>query len=258
VIGTLLVRGLLVGLLAGLLAGGFAFAVGEPQVDHAIAVEAAAGAKDSTGHDHISAGHASAEAHLVSRDGQKAGLFLALALYGCAVGGLFGLVYAGIRGRITRLSGPALPCGLAGALFVAVVLVPFLKYPANPPAVGDPQTISARTSSYLLMVAIGLVSLGTAAWAARSVRRSAPGWARAIAGGAGFLVPVVVGFVALPTVDEVPSGFPASLLWDFRLASLGTQVVFWACLGAAFALATERATNRALPRSERQDSPVPS
>ncbi len=257
-IGSLFVRGLLVGLLAGLLAGGFAFVVGEPQVDHAIALEEAAAAKESAGHDHASGEAGSAEAApLVSRPGQKAGLFLALALYGAAVGGLFALVYAGVRGRIAGLSEPALAVALAGALFVAVVLVPFLKYPANPPAVGDPDTIGSRTTSYLLMLVVGLVSLGTAAWAARSVRQSAPGWAPAIAAAVGFLVPVIVAFLAMPTVDEVPTGFPASLLWDFRIAALGTQLVLWTGLGVVFAIVSDRAVNRSLPRPERQERPVP-
>jgi hypothetical protein len=257
-IGSLFVRGLVVGLLAGLLAGGFAFVVGEPQVDHAIALEEAAAANESAGHHHAADAPASAEdAPLVSRGGQKGGLFLALALYGAAVGGVFGLVYAGVRGRVGMLSEPALAIALAGALFVAVVLVPFLKYPANPPAVGDPETIASRTTSYLLMLVVGLVSLGTAAWAARSVRQDAPGMARAIAATAGFLVPTVVAFLAMPTVDEVPTGFPASLLWDFRIAALGTQLVLWCGVGVVFAIMSERAAKRSLPRSERQESPAP-
>ena len=43
-----------------------------------------------------------------------------------------------------------------GAAFVAVVLVPSLKYPPNPPTVGDPDTISQRTVSYLLLMALGI------------------------------------------------------------------------------------------------------
>jgi Probable cobalt transporter subunit (CbtA) len=244
------VRGLVVGLLAGLLAGGFAFAFGEPQVDHAIALEEAtaqaAAAEGSAGGD-AGHSHAAEEEPPVSRTGQKGGLFLALALYGAAVGGLFGLAYAAVRGRVGRLSEPALAVALSGALFLAVVVVPFLKYPANPPAVGDPETIAMRTTTYLLMVVIGLVALAAAIWAGRSVPSSAPESARVGAVLAGFLVPVAVAFVALPSVNEVPDGFPASLLWDFRVASLGTQLVLWTALGALFALVTERAARRRVP-----------
>jgi hypothetical protein len=226
----LVVRGLVVGLLAGLLAAGFAFTVGEPSVDHAIALEEAAAA------------HAP-----VSRAGQKAGLFLALALYGSAVGGLFALAFAVARGRVGPRDDPALAVALAGALFLAVVLVPFLKYPANPPAVGDPATIGARTTSYLVMVLAGLASLAAAVSAARSVRAATPAWGRALAAAAAFLVPVVVAFAVLPGVDEVPADFPASLLWDFRLASLGTQVVLWVALGALFGIVTERSARQPAP-----------
>jgi Probable cobalt transporter subunit (CbtA) len=249
---TLFVRGLLVGLLAGVLAGGFAFAVGEPQVDAAIALEEAAAAPEST----RDAAHSHEEAPLVSRTGQKGGLFLALALYGAAVGGLFGLAYAAVRGRVGRLSEPALAMALSGALFLAIVVVPFLKYPANPPAVGNPDTIGTRTTAYLVMVVIGVVALGAAVWAGRSVRSGAPGWARVGAVVAGFMVPVAVAFVAMPTVDEVPDGFPASLLWDFRVASLGTQVVLWGALGSLFAIVTERLASRAVPAPTRAAAPA--
>jgi predicted cobalt transporter CbtA len=42
-----------------------------------------------------------------------------------------------------------------------------------------------------------------------------------------------------------PTGeFPSGLLWDFRVASFGTQLVFWAALGAVFGLLGERAARR--------------
>lgn len=85
---TLFLRGLVAGLIAGLAAGVFAFAFGEPLIDRAIAVEAAS---EPAGH---------AEEALVSRDGQRIGLFLATGIYGLALGGLFGLVFAFARGRI--------------------------------------------------------------------------------------------------------------------------------------------------------------
>ncbi|MGH3659766.1 MAG: CbtA family protein, partial [Micromonosporaceae bacterium] len=240
-------------LFAGLLAGGFAFAFGEPHVDRAIAIEDAAAhsaanppgaAVDGHSADHRDDG-ASVDAEdppLVSRGGQKAGLFLALCLNGVAVGGLFALVYAALRPGVGGLSEQTLAVALAGALFVAVVLVPFLKYPASPPGVGDPSTIGMRTTSYLVMVAVGLVSLGIAGLAGRSVRSVAPFWLRAGASSASFLIPVVVSYVALPAVDEVPTGFPATLLWDFRLASLGTQFVLWLALGVLFAILSARKT----------------
>jgi predicted cobalt transporter CbtA len=44
----------------------------------------------------------------------------------------------------------------------------------------------------------------------------------------------------LPAVDEVPAGFPVTLMWRFRVASLGIQAVMWATLGILFGWLTER------------------
>ncbi|MBB4919587.1 CbtA family protein [Streptosporangium saharense] len=235
----LIVRGMLVGLLAGLLAGVFAYTVGEPRVDRAIALEEAAAASSSHAEEAAEPAHSHEEEELVSRDGQRLGLFLALGLYGVALGGLFALVYAGVRGRVGPRSEPLLAISLAAASFVAIVLVPFVKYPANPPAVGDPETINQRTVLYLVAVVIGILAVGAAAAAYRYVS-STEAWPRWVAGGAALLVPVAAAWILLPRIDEVPEGFPAGLLWDFRLASLGTQAVFWLGVGALFAFAARR------------------
>ncbi|MFI6298556.1 CbtA family protein [Nonomuraea sp. NPDC050790] len=235
---TFVVRGLLLGLLAGLIAGAFAFVAGEPHVDSAIALEEAAAAAQPAPADD----HHDGEAE-VSRPAQKAGLFLATGLYGLAVGGVFGLVLAGLRGRVGPRSDPALALAAAGTAYLAIVLLPFLKYPANPPAVGDPHTIGSRTLLYVVMLLVGLAAVAVAVAGGR--RAGGGPWARWSVTVVSFLVPVVAAFLLLPRVDEVPEGFPATLLWEFRLASLGTQLVFWAAFGVLFAWAGERAARRA-------------
>ncbi|MEU4421037.1 CbtA family protein [Actinoplanes sp. NPDC024001] len=221
----LLLRGLLAGLIAGLVAGGFAFVFGEPHIDAAIAIEEAAA------HASGDAGHHGEEA-LVSRDGQKAGLVLATSFYGIAMGGLIAIAYTLLRRRLHTGSDSRAALQLAGAALVGAVLVPFLKYPPNPPAVGDPATINQRTWSYLAVLVLGLVAVWTAVLAARTQRVE---WRRAVAAVIGFLVVVTVAYLLLPTITEVPETFPATLLWDFRITSLGTQVVLWSALGLAFA-----------------------
>ncbi|XRQ09147.1 CbtA family protein [Actinomadura welshii] len=242
---TLLVRGLLLGLLAGLVAGAFAFAVGEPRIDDAIALEEAAAAAEPA-HDHDHDHEAAGDGHgahdhgaEVSRGTQKFGLFLATGFYGLAVGGVFALVFAALRGRVGPRSDGGLTLAAAGTAFAAIIVVPFLKYPANPPAVGDPETITSRTLLYLAMVGVGLLAAAAAVTAARRVTGGP--WARWPAAVLAFLVPVVAAWLALPGVDEVPDGFPAALLWEFRVASLGTQLVFWAAFGALFGWACDRA-----------------
>ncbi|MBB2913749.1 putative cobalt transporter CbtA [Streptosporangium becharense] len=251
--GKLVVRGIVVGLLAGLLAAVFAYVVGEPRIDQAIALEeAAASLPAAEPHSHEAAGsvshshgaaeagaHSHGEEGLVSRGGQRFGLFLALGLYGVAVGGLFALVYAALRGRAGPRSEPVLAVALAGAAFAAIVLVPFVKYPANPPAVGDPATINQRTVLYLVAVAVGILSVAAGAATHRYASAAEP-WLRWLAAGAAVLVPVAAAWILLPEIAEVPEGFPADLLWDFRVASLGTQAVFWTGVGALFAFAARR------------------
>jgi predicted cobalt transporter CbtA len=228
---TLLARGMVAGLVAAACAFAFSFLVGEPQVERAIQLEAQAAA---------TAGQA-AEPEGVSRGVQRTiGLATAAGLYGVAVGGLFGIAFAVAYGRIGRF-GPRAAAGLlALGGFVAVQLVPFLKYPPNPPAVGDPETIGRRTMLHLLMLAISVL----AALAAVSFgRRAAPrlgNWDATLLAAGGFLLLVAGAYLALPGIDEVAPGFPASLLWRFRLASLGTQAVLWAALGLLHGALTER------------------
>ncbi|MBM7494605.1 hypothetical protein JOD64_005827 [Micromonospora luteifusca] len=227
---TVLVRGLLAGLIAGLLAGAFAYVAGEPHVEAAIAIEEAAAHAEPAagGHDHEDA--------LVSRTGQRGGLFLATGLFGAAMGGLLATAYALLsrRRRIYDDDGRA-GLLLAGAALLGAVIVPFLKYPANPPAVGDPATFNQRTVTYLLMVVLGLVAVWSGSLGYRAVGDAAPTWQRAAAAAAGFLLVTVVAYVVMPSFQEVPDDFPATLLWDFRLASLGTQVVLWTGIGLLFA-----------------------
>jgi predicted cobalt transporter CbtA len=60
-----------------------------------------------------------------------------------------------------------------------------------------------------------------------------------IAAGAYIVVMVCVAF-ALPNVNEVPEDFPATVLWQFRIASLGGQLIMWTTLGLLFGVAAER------------------
>ena len=229
----ILLRGLLAGLIAGLLAGAFAYATGESRIDAAIAIEQAAASPDAAADGHH-------DEELVSRAGQKGGLFLATALYGVAMGGLLATAYTLLRRRLRTPSDTRAALGLAGAALLGVVLVPFVKYPANPPAVGDPATINQRTISWLSIVVIGLVAVWAGVVAARSLRAGAPEWLRATAALGAFVLIVALGYLLLPAIDEVPATFPASLLWTFRLSSLGTQVTLWTALGLAFAALLHR------------------
>jgi predicted cobalt transporter CbtA len=229
--GSLLVRGLIVGLFAGLVAGTFAYVMGEPHIDSAIAIEEAGAAHS---HDHGNASPAEEEKPLVSRDGQRAGLFLATSLYGVALGGIFAVAFTLLRHKLLTSKDPYAALGLAAAGFVGMVLVPFLKYPPNPPAVGNPDTITRRTVTYLLTLVIGLLAVWAGVAASRWAERFGD-VARLAVGGAAFLATIVAAYLILPTINEVPGSFPATLLWQFRFASLGTQATLWILLGFGYA-----------------------
>src|SRR5436190_9438304 len=149
---------MLAGVLGGLVAFGIAKTVGEPQVDKAIAFEEYVGARaDARAGAH--AGHQH-DGELVSRSQQDvAGLGAGTLIYGAALGGIFGLVFAIAYGRLGTFTarGTAAVLGLLG--FVAIYLVPSLKYPATPPAIGDPDTIGRRTNLYLAMILISVVAV---------------------------------------------------------------------------------------------------
>ena len=237
-------RGLIVGLFAGLLAGTFAYVLGESRVDAAIAIEEAGSHAHTHDHgDSTESAAAEEEEPLVSRDGQRAGLFLATSLYGVALGGLFAVAFTLLRRKLRTGNDAYAALGLAAAGFVGIVLVPFLKYPPNPPAVGDPDTITKRTVTYLLTLVIGLLAVwagvALSQWAARS------GEVARLAGGVvGLVLTVVAAYLILPRINEVPETFPATLLWQFRFASLGTQATLWLLLGFGYAAAVDRRTAR--------------
>jgi predicted cobalt transporter CbtA len=231
---------MLVGLLASLAAFAFAQVFGEPQIRRAIEIEEQAAASGSEqGHD--------AEAPTVSRDAQETvGLGTGLLVAGAALGGLFGLVFAFSHRRLTRRPARVTAAGLAAAAFTAVYLVPWLKYPPNPPAVGDPDTIGRRTTLFLLLVVMAVLATVLANVVRERLKPRLGGWNAAVASIGLFVAVVAVLYVAMPGVDEAPDTFPSIVLWRFRLASLGTGLILWTLIGLGFGALTERAERRAV------------
>ncbi|WP_158812953.1 CbtA family protein [Methylocapsa sp. S129] len=247
-VGTLLIRGMLIGIVAGILSFAFLKTVGEPAVDRAIAFETQMDeAKDKAKADEAMAKGMSMpkedpEPELVSRPVQAGiGLFTGVTVYNTAFGGLFALAFALTYRRMGDFGPRTTAALLAISGIVAVYIAPNLKYPANPPSVGDPDTISMRTGLYFAMIAISLAAM-IAAWMLRNRLVARYGdWNAALIAGAAYLVVVVIVALALPTVNEVPEGFPAVVLWQFRTASMGAQIIMWATIGLAFGAWTERA-----------------
>jgi len=166
---------MLAGLLAGILGFLFARQLGEPAVNTAIAFGSYV---EYTVHNEPP------EVELVSRSLQSsAGLGTGTLLYGVALGGMFGLVFAAVYGRLGALAARGTAALLGGLGFTAVYLVPFLKYPANPPSIGNPDTIQYRTAVYLVLMLASIVAMISAAMLQRRLVGRFGGWNATLIGG---------------------------------------------------------------------------
>ena len=214
-IGKLLFKGMMAGILAGLVAFAFAHHFGEPQVDRAIGLEKSMSAHT---HQHGASADGGEEEEVFSRQTQSGiGLMAGMALFGAALGG-----------------------GLALVGFLAMSLMPGLKYPPNPPAVGNPDTIGYRTGLYFVMMLLSIGIVIASAWLSHQLmprlgRGNAMMWATLFA-----VALMLVVCALMPTVNEVSDHFPADLLWRFRISSFGTHLVLWSVIGVAFGALAER------------------
>jgi predicted cobalt transporter CbtA len=235
----LLCWGMLVGILAGLLTFGYAKIIGEPLVDRAITFE-----------DQLDRAKGEApEPELVSRGVQSGlGLLTGVVVYGTALGGLFSLAFAFAYRRIGPASPRLTAALLAGAGFLSLVLVPQLKYPPNPPSVGQPDTIAYRSELFFLMIFISVAALVWAILFARHLTGRYSAWNAGLLAAALFIGIIVIAQIALPDINEVPDQFPAVVLWRFRVASIGMQVILWSAIGLLFGVAAERILARQLSR----------
>ena len=158
---------------------------------------------------------------LVSRGTQAGfGLLTAVVVYGTALGGLFSLAFALVYGRWEALGPRGTAALLAAVGFVSLYLVPFFKYPPNPPAVGNPDTIGMRTGLYVTLLALSLAGM----IAAQVLRgRLAPRqgrWNASLWAGGAYLVGMVVVGLLLPAVQRGARHLPGddALVVPRRLA----------------------------------------
>ncbi|PZS36455.1 MAG: cobalt transporter [Pseudonocardiales bacterium] len=263
----LILRGLLVGALAGLLAFVFARIFAEPQIQAAIDYEngrdAAQAVLDKSAV--LLAGPAGPD--IFGRTIQaNLGAGIGMIVFGVAVGALFAVAYAVCLGRVGNLQPRALALLVAAGGFLAVCLVPFVKYPANPPAIGSPDTIKDRGGLYLLMVFCSVLFLVAAVGLVQRLRKRFGNWNASVLAGATFIVAIGIVMAILPPLGrlavneqqfghhttETPlpltnaggtivyPGFPADVLFDFRLYSVAAQLILWATIGLVFAPLAER------------------
>ncbi|WP_037915346.1 CbtA family protein [Actinacidiphila yeochonensis] len=276
----LILRGVIAGAVGGLLAFVFARIFAEPQIAKAIDYE---NARDAAQAALDRAAGLTPEApgpDLFSRTVQAdVGVGVGLVFFGMAMGALFAVVYAVCLGRVGRVRPRTLALLVAGAGFLGFYLVPFLKYPANPPAIGHEDTIKARTGLYLVMVVCSVALLGLTAWLGRRLQARFGTWNATLLAGAFFVVAIGVIMAVLPSLGhlavnreefgdhatETPQpltdpagrivypGFPADVLFTFRLYSVGAQLLMWGAIALVFGPLAERV----LAPAARSAGPVP-
>lgn len=234
--GTILRRAVLAGLVSGALAAVFVGLVAEDSIDAAIAIESSAASADAhEGSDEAVDTHSHGDSEpLFTRGQQVVGGLVASVVFGLVVGVVFAAVYAAVRHKITVADETRRVLLLAAVAYLVTAVLPAVKYPANPPAVGDPDTVNVRTVLYftflacciILAFAVGMLYKRLAARRERSTALALSA-AAALSGIAGLLV-------AWPTrPTTVPADFPAQLLWDFRIESLATLTIIWSTFGLA-------------------------
>jgi Probable cobalt transporter subunit (CbtA) len=223
--------GAMSGLCAGLALAMFLVTVGHGPIDDAVALEES----------NVAASGGAAHEELFSHGTQEWGGALAMVLFGVALGVIFMIVWGAAAHRLSPRSPMMATLQLGAVAFVSVVIVPALKYPANPPGVSDPNTINERTMQYGSVLAASIL-LTVLVWQLM-IRLSATAtpvtcaWAGAGAYGSGLLV---IAFVLPASPDAIDA--PADLVWRFRLVSMlgmgvgyvvlalvsGTLLTYWA------------------------------
>ena len=207
---------IIAGLIAGLIHGFVNVLIVEPYLDDAIGIEnqrmfASGNAKDSPDF---------WQKFVDYRTWQKQGSIIAGAMLGVATGALFGVVFAYSRHMLPTQNEVIKALVLAGIMWTAIFFIPFLKYPANPPTVGDPNTILFRTLIY-----IGFVGLsGFSALAFSKVYKNLHSKKYlAFLGYAGFISMMFIIFPQNP--DKIT--ISADLVNGFRLVSVITMLAYW-------------------------------
>lgn len=208
------------GALAGTIHGVANLAIVEPYLDEAIGIENqnlfASGEEKDTPQFWVE--------YDAYRDWQKGGQVLAGAILGTSMGALFGIVYALSRKALPQGSDLKKTFTLAAVMWFTIYIIPFLKYPANPPTVGDGETVVLRAILYLSFIAIS--GFGVVGFYRLYKRIEKSKKFVAVAGYAAF---IAIAFVLMPpNPDEITA--PMDLVNGFRAMSVVAVSVFWVSL----------------------------
>jgi drug/metabolite transporter (DMT)-like permease len=207
---------IIAGLLAGLVHGMLNIVIVEPYLDNAIGIE---------NQRLFAEGHAKDTPQFWQkfsdyRIWQKQGSIVSGAILGIATGALFGLVFAYSRRALPTQNDIVKALILGTIMCATIFFIPFLKYPANPPTVGEPDTIAFRASTYALFVALsGIGAIGFSLVYKKMRNKKI----LAFVGYAGF---IAIMFVVMPPNPD-PIMTPMEIVNGFRAVSAITMTAYW-------------------------------
>lgn len=261
-------RGIAAGGFAGLLAAVFTRIMSEPVIQKSIDYESGRDAAQDALRKAAGLGPNPPDADIFTRGVQRnVGAPIGLIVFGMAMGALFAVVFVLAHRRYgDRVSPRVLAIIIAGAAFLGIYLVPFLKYPADPPAIGHSDTIHARGNLYLGMVGVSVASLVAAFFLARYLWWRWGGWNATTATAIAFIAWMAIVMAIFPPLGHLHTnvaqygkvatetplplknahgqivypGFPADVLFKFRLYSVLDQILLWSTVGLTFGLLAER------------------
>jgi hypothetical protein len=271
-----ILRGALAGFIAGVLGFAFARIFAEPYINKAIDYE--------SGRDDAITAIDKARGVAVSLDGPEyfsrtiqstAGLATGVIAFSTAMGALVAVAYLVLHGRF-GVRPRTLALFITGFAFLGVYMLPFVKYPANPPAIGHTFTIATRTHLYLAMVAASLILLGLGVYLGRRLTARFGVFNASLISAGAMLVLFCALMAVLPSLGnlhanvvqssatgyaraatETPQpitnpagqlvypGFDADVLWKFRFYSIISQLIIWGVIGLVFSNLVERVVGRA-------------
>lgn len=209
------------GVIAGIILAFLNLGIVEPTIDKAIALEV---------QKQVSAGENVNMSELIDyRYWQKAGAFAGGAIYGAGLAALFGVIFVFARNKLPGKNNKQKAIFLAGIMWFVLFLMVALKYPANPPAVGDPDTIYYRETLYIGYIMIsGLAALGMSVI-----------WIKTRINSKKIIIPLmyaaimVTAYVIMPpNPDKIEISM--DLIQTFRVLTAITIGVFWGILGIMF------------------------
>ncbi len=154
---------------------------------------------------------------------QKEGSTLGFIILMLGITSIFAIVYSYANIKSSAIKKGIL---LAIILWIILFLTPFLKYPANPPGVGDPSTIHYRQFLYIGVLGISSSTALLLAYISKKLRYITP---------IIYLTVITLVYVFFPdNPDEITISL--DLVNKFRITSAISSFIAWISIGIIFGI----------------------